>query len=57
MTAGPNPTSGKDSEPAKKLGSVFLWIALFLTIPVGRRAGAEGADTGHHLWKRFNVRR
>ncbi len=36
MTAGPNPTSGEDNELAEKLGSVYLWTALFLAIPVGR---------------------
>jgi hypothetical protein len=44
MTAGPNPTSGKDSEPAKKLGSVYLWIALFLAIPVGRLRDLVSAE-------------
>jgi hypothetical protein len=44
MTAGPNPTSGKDSEPAKKLGSVYLWIALFLAIPLGRLRDLVSAE-------------
>jgi hypothetical protein len=33
---GPHPTSGEVNDLATRAASVFLWIALFLTIPVGR---------------------
>jgi hypothetical protein len=44
MTARPNPTSGKDNEPAMKLGLVYLWIALLLAIPVGRLRDLFGPE-------------
>jgi hypothetical protein len=45
MTARPNPTSGKDNDPAMKLGLVYLWIALLLAIPVGRLRDLFGPET------------
>jgi hypothetical protein len=44
MTAGTNSTSGRDNGPAKRLGSVYLWIALFLTIPIGRLRDLVGME-------------
>jgi hypothetical protein len=44
MTSGTNSTSGKDNEPAKRLGSVYLWIALLLTIPIGRLRDLVGME-------------
>ena len=45
MTARSHPTPGKDNERAKKLGTIFLWIALFLAIPVGRLRDLFGPET------------
>jgi hypothetical protein len=36
MTAVPHSTPGKENEPARKLGTLFLWTALFMVIPLGR---------------------
>ena len=41
MTAGPTKSGGQETVPAHRLGRVYLWIALFLAIPVGRLRDLE----------------
>ena len=50
MIGGPNAggrevqAGGKDIDTVRRLGSVFLWIALFLAVPVGRLRDLVGAE-------------
>jgi hypothetical protein len=44
MTAWPKPISGKENDLATRLASAFLWIALFLAIPVGRLRDLIGPE-------------
>jgi hypothetical protein len=44
MTTGPKTISGKPDDPAARLASAFVWIALFLTIPVGRLRDLIGPE-------------
>ena len=38
------PSRGRETDMARRLGGAFLWIALFLTIPVGRLRDLVGAE-------------
>jgi hypothetical protein len=44
MTAWPKPISGKENDLATRLASAYLWIALFLAIPVGRLRDLLGPE-------------
>jgi hypothetical protein len=44
MTTGPNTFSGKPDDPAARLASAFIWVALFLTVPVGRLRDLIGSE-------------
>jgi len=44
MTAGLHPTSGKEEDLATRLARVYLWISLFLAIPVGRSRDLLGPE-------------
>jgi hypothetical protein len=44
MTAGSDKISRRDNDPAARLASAFVWVALFLTIPVGRLRDLIGPE-------------
>jgi hypothetical protein len=44
MIAGPHTTRSKEKDVVLRLSSVYLWIALFLTVPVGRLRDLFGPE-------------
>lgn len=53
MIAGLNPSGSKEKDVARRFGSVYLWIALFLAILVGRLrdlAGPEALICGYAVF-------
>ena len=44
MKVGPMKSGGQETGAAHRLGRVYLWIALFLAIPVGRLRDLVGAE-------------
>ena len=53
MMAGPMKTGGREKGVARRLGSIYLWIALFLAIPLGRLrdlVGSEALICGYALF-------
>ena len=53
MTAGPSKSGGQNTDAVRRLSRVYLWIALFLAIPLGRLrdlVGAEALICGYALF-------
>ena len=53
MTAGPIKSGGQNTDAVRRLSRVYLWIALFLAIPLGRLrdlVGAEALICGYALF-------
>jgi len=53
MTAGPIKSGGQNTDAVRRFSRVYLWISLFLAIPLGRLrdlAGAEALICGYALF-------
>ena len=53
MNNGLNPSGGKENGIARRLGSVYLWISLFLAVPVGRLRDLVGTDALIGAWTAY----